>query len=48
MGRSMIALRTIDSRVVKMLVRAGWILAGAVGQFVWAHSGRRIELVAVS
>ena len=47
-GRSMIALRTIDSRVVEMLVQAGLILARSVGQFVGAHGLCRIELVAVS
>ena len=47
-GRSMIALRTIDSRVVEMLMRAGLILARSVGQFVRAHSLCRVKLVAVS
>lgn len=47
MGRSMIALRTVDSRVVKVLVQAGLILARSVGQFVRAHGLCRIELVAV-
>jgi hypothetical protein len=47
-GRSMIALRTIDSRVVEMLVQAGLILARSVGQFVGAHGLCRIKLVAVS
>ena len=48
MGRSMIALRTIDSRVVEMLVQAGLILARSVGQFVRANSLCRVKLVAVS
>jgi hypothetical protein len=48
MGRSMIGLRTIDSRVVKMLMRTGLVLARSVGQFVGAHSFCGIELVAVS
>jgi len=47
-GRSMIALLTIDSRVVKMLVQAGLVLARSVGQFVRAHGLCGIELVAVS
>lgn len=47
MGRSMIALRTIDSRVVEVLVQAGLVLTRSVGQFVRAHSLCGIELVAV-
>jgi hypothetical protein len=47
-GRSMIALRTIDSRVVEMLMQTGLVLAHSVGKFVWAHGLCRIELVAVS
>jgi len=46
-GRSMIAIRTIDSRIVEMLVRTGLILARSVRQFVRAHGLCRIELVAV-
>jgi hypothetical protein len=48
MGRSIIALRTIDSRVGKMLMQTGLILASSVGQFVRAHGLCGIELVAVS
>ena len=47
MGSSMIALRTIDSRVVKVLVQTGIVLARSIGQFVRAHGLCRIELVAV-
>jgi len=47
-GRSMIAIRTIDSRVVKMLMQTGLVLARSVGQFVWAHGLCGIELIAVS
>jgi hypothetical protein len=47
-GRSILALRTMDNRVVKMLVRTRFVPTLSVGQLCGAHSLRRIELVAVS
>jgi hypothetical protein len=45
---SCVALRTVNSCVVEVLVLAGCVLTCPIGQFVGTHNLCRIELVAVS
>jgi hypothetical protein len=47
-GRSILALRTMDNRVVKMLVMTRFVSTLSVGQLCGTHGLRGIELVAVS
>jgi hypothetical protein len=47
-GRSIFALRTMDNRVVEMLVMTRFVSTLSVGQLCGTHGLRGIELVAVS